>query len=61
MTPTLLDIKQMMLDKVPRKEISALTGYSLGELGLLAMAWDIPPYGKAGRPRRGAAGPEPET
>lgn len=46
------DIKQMMLDRVPRREITRLTGCSQAELSVLAKAWGIPAYGKPGRPRK---------
>jgi hypothetical protein len=46
------EIKQMMLDRVPRREIALRTGCSQSELAHFAQAWGIPPYGKPGRPRK---------
>ena len=49
---TMIEIKQMMLDRVPRREIARRTGCSQSELAHFAQAWGIPPYGKPGRPRK---------
>jgi hypothetical protein len=46
------EIKQMMLDRVPRREIARRTGCSQSELAHYAQAWGIPAYGKPGRPRK---------
>jgi len=46
------EIKQMMLDRVPRREIARRTGCSQSELAHFAQAWGIPAYGKPGRPRK---------
>lgn len=54
--PSLLDVKQMMEARVPRKKIAELTGFSLTELCYFALAWGIPAYGKPG-PKRKAADP----
>ena len=46
------EIKQMMLDRVTRREIARRTGCSQSELAHFAQAWGIPAYGKPGRPRK---------
>jgi len=46
------EIKQMMLDRVPRREIARRTGRSQSELANFGQAWGIPAYGKPGRPRK---------
>jgi hypothetical protein len=46
------EIRQMMLDRVPRREIARRTGCSQSELAHFAQAWGIPAYGKPGRPRK---------
>jgi hypothetical protein len=46
------EIRKMMLDRVPRREIASRTGRSQSELAHFAQAWHIPAYGKPGRPRK---------
>lgn len=52
--PSLLDVKQMMEDRIPRSKIAELSGYSLTQLCYFALAWGIPSYGKAGPKRKGS-------
>ena len=52
MKHTMMEIKQMMLNRVPRREIARLTGCSQSELAHFAQAWGIPAYGKPGRQRK---------
>jgi len=50
---TIQDVKKMLEDGVPRKEIQKFTGFSPAEISHFAVAWNIPKFTKSGRPRRG--------
>ena len=50
--PSIQEVRQMMLDRIPRKKIAELTGYRVWELCRFAQAWEIPAYSKLGRPRK---------
>jgi uncharacterized protein YerC len=44
-------VKKLLEQKVPRREIAERTGFNLTEISHFAKVWGIAPYGKAGRPR----------
>jgi hypothetical protein len=49
---TIEAIRQMLVNRIPRKEIAEKSGYSVTEIGYFAKAWGIPAYGQWGRPRK---------